>query len=82
MGPPEWEAGPHQQGPANAEVSTPITSTSKPITTRCYAQGWRNGFAYGFRDAPRLAARRLPVDCQLVLDQIVDEYNLAGGSDE
>jgi hypothetical protein len=42
-----------------------------------YAAAWREGFGYGFRDALRLAGRRLPLECWAVLEQLADEYELA-----
>jgi hypothetical protein len=44
-----------------------------------YASGWREGFAYGFRDALRLAARRLGPETWHALDRLADEFELAGG---
>lgn len=39
---------------------------------------YREGFARGFRDALRLAARRLPPETWPVLDALADEHELAG----
>jgi hypothetical protein len=43
------------------------------------AELWRDGFAHGFRDALRLAARELPPDTWAALDQLAERYDLAGG---
>jgi hypothetical protein len=43
-----------------------------------FAGAWREGFGYGFRDACRLAARRLPPEYWHVVEALADEYELAG----
>ena len=53
--------------------------TTAPRHIGGYASAWRHGFAYGFRDALRLAARRLPAEAWSVLDALASEYDLAGG---
>lgn len=45
------------------------------------AHGFREDFARGFRDALRLAARRLPPETWPTLDALADEYDLAGSDD-
>jgi hypothetical protein len=42
-----------------------------------YAEAWRAGFGRGFRDALRLAGRRLPVEHSYLIDALADEYSLA-----
>lgn len=44
---------------------------------RSAAHVWRDGFAYGFRDALRLAGRRLPPEARPIIDALADEYDLA-----
>jgi hypothetical protein len=44
-----------------------------------YACGWRDGFGYGFRDALRLAGRRLPPEYWHIVEALADEFDLAGG---
>jgi hypothetical protein len=44
-----------------------------------YGGAWREGFGHGFRDALRIAARRLPPETWHTLAQLADEYELAGG---
>jgi hypothetical protein len=47
-----------------------------------YGCAWRQGFAFGFRDALRLAAREVDDPAVwLVLSRLADEYELAGGDD-
>jgi hypothetical protein len=42
-----------------------------------HSDAWREGFAYGFRDALRLAARELDdPHAWLVLHRLVDRYDL------
>jgi hypothetical protein len=41
--------------------------------------GFREGFARGFRDALRLAARRLPPETWPALEALADQYDLASG---
>jgi hypothetical protein len=43
-----------------------------------YAHAWREGFSYGFRDALRLAGRRLPPESWAVIEALADEFDLAG----
>ena len=38
---------------------------------------WREGFAHGWRDALRLAARELPPETWSMLDKLADAYKLA-----
>jgi hypothetical protein len=42
---------------------------------------WREGFARGFCDALRLAARELPPETWHTLAQLADQYALAGGDE-
>ena len=42
------------------------------------ADTYRWGFGRGFRDALRLAARRLPPEYWPVLDELASDYTLAG----
>ncbi len=53
---------------------------SKPQSRQCgrHADTFRWGFAHGFKDALRLAARRLPPEAWPVLEALADEYELAG----
>lgn len=83
-GPPENDAaGPSPRRPAPAaESDNSTTSTAKRTTTPRhvgrYACAWRDGFGYGFRDALRLAARRLPPEAWPLLDRLASQYELAG----
>jgi hypothetical protein len=44
------------------------------------AAAWRDGFAYGFRDALRLAQRELDdPHAWVLLDRLADRYDLCGG---
>jgi hypothetical protein len=67
-GGPRYETATHQ-APRQAE----------PHSRRPAGEIWRDGFAYGFRDALRLAARELPPECWPVLHELANEYELAGG---
>jgi hypothetical protein len=44
-----------------------------------YGYAWREGFGYGFRDALRLAGRRLPPEYWHVVEALADEFDLAAG---
>jgi hypothetical protein len=46
-----------------------------------FAGAWREGFGHGFRDALRLAGRRLPPEMWLVIEALSDEFDLAAGND-
>ncbi len=47
---------------------------------RRHGDVWREGYAYGFRGALRLAARELDdPHAWAVLDELADRYDLAGG---
>ena len=49
-------------------------------TARRHADAWREGFAYGFHDALRLAAREIhDPDVWAILDRLADDYELAAG---
>jgi hypothetical protein len=85
-GPPEKDEGRVPNDPANVE--NPIATT--PPNTAKHHQGgyrhssgadlWRDGFGCGFRDALRLAARRIDDPAVwVVLDRLADDYDLAGG---
>jgi hypothetical protein len=41
-----------------------------------HSRASREGFGYGFRDALRLAGRRLPPDTWATLDRLADDYEL------
>jgi hypothetical protein len=84
LGPPEKErpsgsqaarpidkSGPHQD-------HQPTPAYNKHRQSGCYAAAWRHGFGHGFRDALRLAARRLPPETWRVLDELATDYELAG----
>ena len=46
-----------------------------------YAFAWRQGFGHGFRDALRLAARRLPPETWHTLDRLAGEFDLAANDE-
>jgi hypothetical protein len=81
MSPPErerprnhHEPGPHHQGNSTFRA----TAYSTRHRRGSYADTWREVYARGFRDALRLAARRLPPDTWETLDRLPDDYELAG----
>jgi hypothetical protein len=86
LGPPERERpGATASDRVNPEVRKPPSqphSAVKPNVgpRRCgrHADTFRWGFGCGFRDALRLAARRLPPETWDALDGLADEYDLAG----
>lgn len=53
-------------------------STARRSQPACYAAAWRHGYAYGFRDALRLAERRPGPEAWHTLAQLADDYDLAG----
>jgi hypothetical protein len=94
MSPPDLYGG---GDPAKAADTTAITrpaATTTQQATGCahcrprrrpavgrYAHVWREGFGRGFRDALRLAARRLPPHTWPTLAELADQYELAGGDE-
>ena len=71
-------AGPiRKSGPHQGHQPRPAYSRSRQCGR--YADTWREGFAYGFRDALRLAARQLPPETWSTLAELADRYALAGG---
>jgi hypothetical protein len=67
---PFQKSGPHQ-------AHQPAPAYNRPRQCGRYADAWRDGFGYGFRDALRLAGRRLPPEAWPTLDALADEYELA-----
>jgi hypothetical protein len=43
-----------------------------------YASGWRDGFTAGAVDALRCAGRRLPVETWHIIEDLAEQYELAG----
>ncbi|HSS26058.1 MAG TPA: hypothetical protein VLL82_17050 [Mycobacterium sp.] len=78
-GPPErGRPGPTPgTGPTKSEIAKPTNQVAAYSTVArqrgAYACAWRHGFAFGFRDALRLAARRLPPETWHTLDRLADE---------
>ena len=78
--------GPRISGRVNPEVgSSPKSPTGvKAIPRQCWrnafdrhADAWREGFAYGFRDALRLIRREVDdPHMRLILSQLADRYGV------
>lgn len=93
MGPPDRERGDgpisetarhhhhHQTTTRHHPSSGVFDATTRRPQPACYAAAWRHGFGYGFRDALRLAGRRLGPEAWHTLSRLADEYDLAGGTD-
>lgn len=74
--------------PANVQASGLIKPPSTPTATLIAGRHfhasragdvWREGFSHGFRDALRLAQRRIDdPEVWAVLDRLADDYSLAG----
>ncbi len=86
MPPNEERPGATAGDRVNPEVRKPPSpphSASDPSAAprQCgrYADAWRWGFGHGFRDALRLAARRIDDPrVWMVLDELASDYDLAG----
>lgn len=53
---------------------------TRPAVPGRYGDVWRQGFGCGFRDALRVAARRVDDPAVwLMLSRLADEYDLAAG---
>ena len=83
-GPPGEGGGPGRQtGPRHHQHRQSLTKNQHPQDNAAsqyrgrYGDVWRDGFGHGFRDALRLAARRLPPEAWSVLDKLADDYDLA-----
>ena len=86
IGPPN-DVGPRDTTPEGADTTSflaPIKTSSRSQSNgarrQCgrYAHAWRHGFAAGFKDGLRLAAREFDdPHAWLVLDRIADQYELA-----
>jgi hypothetical protein len=81
--PPDRRGGPRSphREPATTNTSPAdqhLQGIAAPRHAGSYAYAWREGFGYGFRDALRLAARRLPPECWHVMEALASEYELAG----
>ena len=87
-GPPEDDAartassnrpGPCVKGLAKSHQRLQATTVSRHIGR--YTAGWRDGFTAGAVDALRVAGRYLPVETWHIIEQLANQYDLAG-SDE
>jgi hypothetical protein len=86
-GPPDWEKGGgpnpgtarhhHPHKTTGHHPSSNSDGTSRRPYSGCHATVWRQVYARGFRDALRLAERRLGPEAWLVLSALADEYDLA-----
>ena len=84
LGPPEKrragaspDAEPHHQQSAGSTHTDQIQDIA-PVGR--FARAWRTGFAYGFRDALRLAQREIDDPAVwVVLDRLAADYDLAAG---
>jgi len=82
-GPPEKERPDGSQAARPIQKSGPHqTHQPRPAYIRGhrqprYADAWRRGFAQGFKDSLRLAARRLPAEYWQLLDDLASEFELA-----
>lgn len=85
MSPRDGGGGPTHGTAANQtshphhKVSVTADSSALPCRFRCCGATFRDGFAHGFRDGLRIAARRLPPDMRPVLEAIADDYDLSSG---
>ena len=91
MGAPDWEVGAastpgsgrhHHPSHTSHTTRHHPSGISDGITRKrqapCYAAAWRAAYARGFRDALRLAERRLGPEAWHTLSRLADEYDLAG----
>jgi hypothetical protein len=83
MGPNEVEAGvPHHENdrPSTHDSSNSHASsdTHNRTSKRSPASAWRDGYRRGALDGLRRAGRRLPPECWAILEDLADEYELAG----
>jgi hypothetical protein len=92
MGPPESKRGGdptpgtarHHHHPHNTTRHHPSgfhDATNRRSQPACYAAAWRRVYARGFRDALRLAERRLGPEAWHTLSQLADEYDLVGADE-
>jgi hypothetical protein len=92
LGPPDWGKGraPHHQDPQphlhGQQAITKTASHHQPSAAGRhigrYATAFRHGFGCGFRDALRLAARRLGPETWHTLAQLEDEYSIWWAGDD
>lgn len=68
---PIRKSGPHQN-------HQPPSAYNRSQHCGGYAGAWREGFAAGFLDGLRLAARRLPPEVWPVLEELASAYALCG----
>lgn len=81
-GPPEKEAARNRHEPGRQPRNAFHMPAYRAPRRQCgrYADAWREGFAVGFQDALRLAARELPPETWAVLEQLAQRYDLAGAA--
>lgn len=72
---------PHRQPALAKGQNQPPQPSAATRHLGCYPMAWRDGFGCGFRDALRLAGRRLPPHTWATLEAIASEFDLAGGDD-